>query len=143
MSELIIRIADFVKDYDEIFGIRDVVFIKGQDCPYDEEVDGLDSESEHFLAYMDEEVVGYCRLRMVGKKAKMERFAVYEKWRGEGIGKALVKHLLDLLEVRNVEVKFLNAQTRTKSFYQGLGFKEEGDLFWEAGIEHIAMYFEG
>ncbi len=142
MSELIIKPASFKEDHEEIFNIRNIVYIEGQDCPYDEEFDGYDDDSEHFLAYIDEKVVGYCRLRMVEKKAKLERFSVYEQWRGKGVGKALVKHLLKLLEERRIKVKYLNAQTRAKEFYEKLGFKERGELFFEAGIEHVAMYHE-
>ena len=142
MSELIIKPASFKEDHDEIFEIRNIVYIKGQNCPHDEEFDGFDDDSEHFLAYFGEKVAGYCRLRMVEKKAKLERFAVYEEWRGKGVGKALVKHLLKLLENRRIEDKYLNAQTRVKEFYEKLGFKERGELFMEAGIEHVAMYHE-
>ncbi len=137
-----IKRADFKENYKEIHDIRDAVYIVGQNCPYDEEFDGHDENSEHFLATVGESVVGYCRLRMVGRKAKMERFAVYERWRGKGVGRLLVKHLLALLEERKVADKYLHAQVRVKRFYQQLGFKERGGPFWEAGIEHVAMYHE-
>lgn len=134
--------ADFKENYKEIHDIRELVYIVGQNCPYDEEFDGYDESSEHFLARAGGTVVGYCRLRMVGRKAKMERFAVYEQWRGQGVGRLLVKHLLALLEERKIADKYLHAQVRVKRFYKQLGFKERGDLFWEAGIEHVAMYHE-
>ncbi len=138
-NELIIRSADFKDDYRAIFDIRDIVYIQEQNCPYDEEFDGFDDDSDHFLAYIDNRIVGYCRLRMIGRKAKMERFAVYKEWRGRGIGKALVIHLLSLCEEQGIKEKYLNAQTRVKGFYEKLGFKQKGELFFEAGIEHIAM----
>jgi len=141
MTNIIIRPADFKLDHQAIFAIRSTVFIEGQDCPYPEEFDGLDDQSEHFLAVLDDQVVGYCRLRMVEEKAKLERFAVYEAHRGQGIGEALVKFLLNTLENREVNETYLNAQIQLKGWYETLGFKARGSLFFEAGIEHIAMYY--
>ena len=143
MSELTIRAADFKEDFDEIYTIRDVVYIKGQDCPYDEEFDGNDKGSEHFLAYIGGEVVGYCRLRVLESKAKLERFAVYEQWRGRSIGDALVRHLLAVARERGIEQKYLYSQVSAKRFYEKLGFVARGELFMEAGIEHVHMYYDG
>lgn len=142
-SGVLIRAANFKTDYQAIFDVRNTVYIQGQNCPHDEEFDEYDEHSEHFLAYLGDTVVGYCRLRMVGKKAKFERFAVYETWRGKGFGKLLVDHLIELTNQRGISHKYLNAQTSVRTFYEDLGFEARGNLFWEAGIEHIAMDYVG
>jgi predicted GNAT family N-acyltransferase len=59
--------------------------------------------------------------------------------RGTGLGRLLV----DAIEQRETErwlaAAELHAQTHARSFYQQLGYAAYGDLFSEAGIEHISM----
>jgi predicted GNAT family N-acyltransferase len=59
--------------------------------------------------------------------------------RGTGLGRLLV----DAIEQREAERWLagveLHAQTHARSFYQQLGYAAYGDLFSEAGIEHISM----
>jgi predicted GNAT family N-acyltransferase len=38
-----------------------------------------------------------------------------------------------------MEIIYLNSQLQAKTFYEGLGFKEYGDVFLEANIEHVSM----
>ncbi len=138
---LVIRPADLKADHDRIYDIRNIVYIIGQDCPFDEEFDGFDEGAEHFLAYLDGAVAGYCRLRMLDGKAKLERFAVYEEYRGKGFGKQLVKFLLDLCLDRGYSDIYLNAQVRAQGFYEALGFTACGEHFMEAGIVHVKMEY--
>jgi predicted GNAT family N-acyltransferase len=59
--------------------------------------------------------------------------------RGTGLGRLLV----DAIEQREAErwlaAVELHAQTHARSFYQQLGYTAHGDLFSEAGTEHISM----
>ena len=56
--------------------------------------------------------------------------------RGTGIGKALMDRILaDNASVPAV----LNAQAEVEGFYAKLGFVPEGEVFQEAGIDHIRM----
>lgn len=141
MKDITIRPASFQDDYDEIFCIRDTVYVKSQNCPYDEEFDGFDEEAEHFLAYQGDEVVGYCRLRVVEGKAKHERYAVYEQFRGTGVGKQLVLFLIQYCKDKGYEKQYLNAQVVAQGFYEKLGFRARGNRFMEAGIVHTTMDF--
>ena len=45
----------------EAYKIREVVFIEEQECPVEEEFDGFDDDSTHFVAYQEGEPVGCCR----------------------------------------------------------------------------------
>ena len=76
-----------------VWDIRHEVFVIGQNCPKELEYE-FEEESIHFIAYYNNEPAGTARIRETENGYKLERFAVLEKFRGHGIGSALVKHLL-------------------------------------------------
>jgi len=109
--------------------------------PEDLELDGLDEECSHFVVYCEERVIATARLRSVSvSKRKLERVAVLRAFRGKGVGRALVGYLLSALD-QNVECVVVHAQISARSFWQKLGFHGEGELFQEAGIDHVEMSF--
>lgn len=132
-----IRKVNTPSEREQALAIRHEVFVIGQHCPPEEEYDGLDGECLHLLAVLDGQVVGTCRIRKTEKGIKLERFAVLEDARGNGVGKALVRECLEL--EKEAEYIYLHAQEHALEFYEALGFKMYGDRFWEAGIPHFAM----
>lgn len=126
----------------EAFKIREVVFIDEQACPPEEEFDGFDDESIHFIAYIDGEPVGTCRYRKTRKGLKLERFAVVKAQRGSGVGKRLVQTTLGHIEKQNLAkgtLIYLHAQVSAMPLYARYGFQKVGEKFEEVGIEHFEM----
>ncbi len=124
-------------DMDRALEIRREVFVREQGVPEGEEMDGLDAACRHYLARLDDEPVATARTRILtGGEAKIERVAVRARLRRLGIGRALMRRLIADLAPSPIA---LNAQLRSVGFYQGLGFKAEGDIFLDAGIVHIRM----
>lgn len=126
----------------QAFKIREVVFVIEQECPVDEEYDGLDEEATHFIAFMDGEPVGTCRYRTTGKGIKLERFAVLQEKRGTGVGKRLVQTALGHIEQQALAADtllYLHAQIAAMPLYARFGFEKVGEKFVEAGIEHYEM----
>lgn len=123
--------------------IRRRVFIEEQDCPEDEEFDGLDAESRHVLGWVGGEAVATARWREVpwpgGPAAKLERFAVLPEHRGRGHGRALVERLLADARAAGYAVFVLHAQAHLEPFYATFGFERRGARFVEAGIPHVRM----
>ena len=73
---------------------------------------------------------------------KLERFAVRKRYRGQGIGAALVQATLDDIEqAPNTagQKRYLHAQLPAMPLYARFGFEKEGDLFIECDIEHYTM----
>ncbi|MCB0396160.1 MAG: GNAT family N-acetyltransferase [Flavobacteriales bacterium] len=137
---LVIRSFDMTDDllWQEAMRIRELVFIQEQACPYEEEFDGLDHSSTHFLGYWNDVPVATSRLREVNGKVKLERFAVLSEVRGKGIGKSMVKESLALALTMNKPV-YLHAQTSVCSLYAQFGFQKTGAPFDEVGIQHYVM----
>jgi predicted GNAT family N-acyltransferase len=124
-------------DLDKVFAVRREVFVIEQDCPPELEWE-FEDESTHFLATVDGEAAGACRWRKTDKGYKLERFAVLQKFRGFGIGQALVKTVLADLP-KDAQYIYLHAQVQAVSLYKKFGFEQTGPEFEEAGIRHYKM----
>lgn len=141
MNNLKIRIVKNKKELNKVIEIRKNVFIEEQKVPLDLELDGLDSESEHVIAYLDDEPIGCARIR-TNKHAKLERIAIIEKHRGKGFGRQLTDFLINYCKQKDFDEIRLHSQTYVSDFYKKHGFKIIGKSFYEAGIEHMEMYMK-
>jgi predicted GNAT family N-acyltransferase len=121
--------------------VRRDVFIVGQGVSEAEEMDGRDDDAVHVVAYGPEgEPIGTARLRTPGADvAKIERVAVREEYRGEGIGARLMERIEDEAREQGCSVATLHAQTAVEEFYHLLGYETTSDEFEEAGIPHVEM----
>jgi predicted GNAT family N-acyltransferase len=139
----VIRVKKIETDQElqEAFKIREIVFIDEQECPPEEEFDGLDEESIHFIAYITGEPVGTSRYRTTDKGVKLERFAVLKEHRGKGVGKRLVQTAIGQIAAtfEAGTLLYMHAQLDAMPLYARYGFEKVGDKFVEAGIEHFLM----
>ncbi|MEM9553899.1 MAG: GNAT family N-acetyltransferase [Acidobacteriota bacterium] len=123
--------------------IRREVFCRGQNCPEDEEFDGLDRAARHLLLRVDGVPAATARWRLVESDgldwAKLERFAVLEQFRGLGLGRHLVAESVAQALAAGCERMVLHAQAHLCDFYAGFGFRAVGPAFEEAGIPHRRM----
>lgn len=154
-------------DFERCREIRRQVFVDEQRVDPALEFDGLDEGSDHFLAWMgegsDRVAVGTARLRPLGTSfeadasaspgkptesaispadrcvAKGERVAVLGEYRGQSIGRAIMKALEDRARFRGISRIVLYAQVAALPFYEDLGYRARGPIFIEAEIEHREM----
>ena len=119
--------------------LRHEVFCVEQGVPEHEELDGRDHEGIHLVAVGGGELLGTCRLLVIGRTAQFSRLAVRASSRRQGIATALLEQAET--ETRNAGAKrlVLHAQTYARLLYEGVGYRPRGSVFTEAGIEHIAM----
>lgn len=120
--------------------IRFAVFVKEQSVPIEEELDGMDEVSTHFLATVDGKPVGVARLMPSGQIGRM---AVLVDYRRHGIGAHLLRAAVKEALVHGHTEPFLHAQTHALRFYAANGFVAFGEIFLDAGIEHRAMRYVG
>jgi len=117
--------------------VRFTVFVDEQRVPPELELDEFDPVSLHALARDDSDrVLGTGRLLPDGHIGRM---AVLRHARGRGVGAALLQALLAAARARGDRSAVLNAQVHAVPFYRRFGFVEEGNVFDDAGIDHIAM----
>ena len=130
-------ICDYKSNIEDICAIRYEVFVGEQNVPEELEIDGLDHEAKHVLAYVDALPIGTRRILNDGH---IGRVAVLKNYRGLGIGKLIMKELIKWAEDMNLEKIWLSSQWHAHSFYLDLGFVCIGEIYKEAGIDHIKMY---
>ena len=130
-------ICDYESHAKDICAIRYEVFVEEQNVPEELEIDGLDNEAIHVLAFVDEVPIGTGRILSDGH---IGRIAVLEKHRGVGIGKLIMKELIKWAQEMSLEKVWLSSQWHAHSFYLDLGFVCVGEIYKEAGIDHIKMF---
>ena len=130
-------ICDYKSHTEDICSIRYEVFVDEQNVPEELEIDGLDNEAKHVLAFVDEVPIGTGRILSDGH---IGRLAVLKKYRGHGAGKLSMKELMKWAQDMNLENVWLSSQWHAHSFYLDLGFVCVGEIYEEAGIDHIKMF---
>ena len=84
-------ICDYKSHTEDICAIRYEVFVGEQNVPEELEIDGLDGEAKHVLAFVDDLPIGTGRILGDGH---IGRVAVLRDYRGLGIGKMIMKELI-------------------------------------------------
>ena len=115
--------------------VRGLVFIVEQNIDWAIEFDGLDPECILFTAYLDNQAVGAARLY----KNKVGRVATLKEYRKKGVATAIMNKIEEYALENNIPLLKLHAQLYIKEYYENLGYKAEGDIFYEADIPHIKM----
>lgn len=124
---------------EEIFRIRDEVFVDEQSLTDDARHDPDDAASIHYLATLSGAPVGTGRLTLYNREAQIAWVAVRAALRGSGIGNALMDAMLARGQASGGTYALLNAQTHAQPFYDRLGFEPVGGVFHMGGIAHVVM----
>ena len=134
---LTIRQCGFTEpDFAACFAIRLEVFVGEQNVPLAEESDAHDATALHFLALHNGRPAGTARALRLPDATKITRVAVLRRFRGLGIGEALMRHI----EAHVPAARFiLDAQLQALAFYARLGYHTEGEVFNDSGIPHRRM----
>lgn len=125
--------------------LRRVVFIEEQGVPEADELDDLDRACRHFLATPAQdsslqEALGTARLLFIGDDtAKAQRVAVLAAARRQGVGAALMFALEGEAARAGRSAMVLASQMSAVPFYERLGYQRYGDVFVDAGIDHVMM----
>lgn len=127
-------------DADALKAVRTAVFIEEQNIPESEEWDVDDLLADHALARTPAgEPIATGRLTGDGRIGRM---AVLKAWRGEGVGAAILRHLIERAAQRGLRHLKLHAQSYAIPFYASAGFVPTGAEFVECDIPHQTMVLD-
>lgn len=121
--------------------IRQKVFVEEQQVDPSEEYDEFEQTSRHVLLTHNGLGIGTARWRHTEKGVKLERFAVLKQYRGQGAGSVILNEVLKEAVLLQKTV-YLHAQLPAMNLYRRAGFKEQGELFYEAGLAHYKMVLD-
>ena len=130
--------------YVQSLKIRNTVFVKEQQIPLSLEIDKDEAYAVHFVLLLDDtDETAVSTLRVLpsanGEQALIQLVATLKPYRGQGYAHELMLHVLDFLQSQHFKLVELHAQLQAIPFYEKLGFESFGDIFLDAGIQHVAM----
>ncbi|HNY45882.1 MAG TPA: tRNA adenosine(34) deaminase TadA [Casimicrobium sp.] len=131
-----VKTATWPDDNATLKSIRFEVFVDEQKVPAESEVDEHDPRSIHAIAWADGVAAGCGRLLPDGHIGRM---AVRKPFRGQGVGAALLVHLIERARQRGDDQVVLSAQTHAIGFYEKLGFVVENGEYLDCDIPHRDM----
>jgi predicted GNAT family N-acyltransferase len=134
-----VRPARDQTEVDAALALRYEVFCVEQGVSLAEERDGLDDEALHLVVVDDGDVVGTCRLLLVGSEVKLGRMAVAPAHRGRGLAAELLVEADARARELHARRIALAAQLTAQPLYARAGYAPYGDVFLDAGIEHVMM----
>ena len=95
-----------------------------------------DNHGYHFGAFIDNELVGVVSLFQNGDDFQFRKFAVDESVQGKGIGKTMLKHLMNFAINENAKRLWCNARVSAIEFYLKYGFEHTRQLFTKNGFDY-------
>jgi len=138
-----LRVAVSEEDILKVMVVRGIVFIEEQKVDWEDEIDEFEKTATHFLGEVDGQPVAAGRLRNLKDGwVKVERIAVRPGWRGRGFAQEMVAFLMDFALAQGARKFKMHAQVYLEDFYREFGFRREGGVFVECGIDHILMIRE-
>jgi len=134
------RIAQSTEDLSKIMKLREDVFVIEQKVSTEEEYDEYDKTATHFGIFNEDKIIGCGRvISNSDGTAKIGRIAIDINYRKKGYGYELCTHLVQIAKDKGAKIIILHGQLTAVPLYTKVGFKEVGETFMEAGIEHIKM----
>lgn len=139
-----VKTIESLNEFVEAIRIRVDVFIKEQKCPPGWEPDQLDKSSKHFIALLNGEIVATARLgESQDLITKLERMAVKKEYRGKGVGKALLLHIIKFARQNGFKKIYAQAQVQAEPFYRKNGFITVSGAYdlYNLKIPHVDMEY--
>lgn len=135
-----LKLASTEHEREDAFTVRKAVFIEEQGVPVHIELDELDEEAVHFIAYDGNQPIAAGRIRDIGDGVgKVERVCVLPTYRGRHLGQKMMVMLEDHARDAGLSKIRLNAQNHAVPFYEKIGYIVTSPEFMDAGIPHRVM----
>jgi predicted GNAT family N-acyltransferase len=134
-----LSITSWAEAQNLVKSLRYQVFVIEQKVPEDMEWDEFDQIAWHAIVTADNQTIGTGRLIINDRIAKIGRMAVQSSRRNQGIGKSILKSLIQTAKEKGAQECILHAQTHAIAFYAKEDFEPHGPIFDEAGIPHVEM----
>ncbi len=130
------------RDFYAALALRQHVFVVEQKLNY-QDADWEDPYAMHMLGKINGELAVYARIFLPHKGEKdtrIGRIITAPAYRGEGYGDQLMHKIFELVEEKVGPCRIImSVQTNMQDFYKKYGFQPHGDIYLEAGTEHVRM----
>jgi len=134
------KLVETDAELERAFAVRRKVFVEEQGVDGDVEYDGRDTEALQLIVNQGGLTIATARVRFPKTgEAKIERMAVLQPHRGQGIGREILDSFEHEFKARRIQRVVLHAQYPVIAFYEACGYRVTGAPFIEAGIRHVKM----
>ncbi len=139
--ETSIRLVRTLEDYTQMAVVRAATYVAEQFCLYEEEFDGNDLCSTHFLGISDGDAAGCIRVRFFAGFAKIERLAVRSEYRKSRLAFQLVRAAVDHCKRKGYKTLYGHSRLDLVRFWSVFGFRVRDDRpgFDFADVRYIEM----
>jgi len=128
------------RDYEAEVELRSAILRRPLGLSFSADELAAEADSHHIGSYVDGHLVGCLVLTPLDvRRIQMRQVAVDERFKGRGIGRAMVKYSEDLARKLGFGEMVLHARETAVPFYEQLGYAKVGDPFTEITIPHRDM----
>lgn len=125
-----------------ILQLRNEVFVVEQQCIF-QDADGKDPFCFHVMGMEGDSLVAYTRLAPPAVSyagPAIGRVVTSPRARNKGLGRQLMEYSVDQCHTLFGPLPIrIGAQCYLEKFYTSLGFRPDGEIYLEDGIQHIEM----
>jgi ElaA protein len=125
-----------------ILQLRSEVFVVEQHCAF-LDADSKDHYCYHFCGWTEGSLAAYSRLvppAVTYKEMSIGRVVTSQKFRRGGYGRMLMQEsIATCYRLFGRQPIRIGAQLYLKQFYESFGFRQDGAVYDEDGIDHIHM----
>lgn len=98
-----------------------------------------DETAWHFGVFLNGELVSVASVFSDGDGARLRKFATLTECQGKGIGSALLRHVLTVVQEAGFTHFWCDARESASGFYQKFGLRTEGCVFYKGDVPYSRM----
>lgn len=140
MSYLIQEVAYNSPDYYQCLDLREKVLRIPLGLTLSESDTNKEDKQFHFAILEEGQVIACVVLKPTSHTAiQLRQMAVSQAFQGKGLGRDLVKFSENQIVKKGFLEIHMEARSHAVSFYQKLGYQQQGNPFDKLGMAHIRM----
>lgn len=98
-----------------------------------------DESARHYGAFVDGGLVAVASIFAEGRTARLRKFATAPAHQGQGIGSAMLAHILSGLREEGYAEFWCDARESALGFYARFGLRPEGERFFKSGVAYFRL----
>jgi GNAT superfamily N-acetyltransferase len=98
-----------------------------------------DANGQHFAVETDGQLVSVISLFVEGKLARFRKFATHPAFQRQGVGSALLTHVMDVAATQHAESIWCDARLEAVAFYGRWGMQQQGEVFYKGEVPYVRM----
>ncbi|MFM2480824.1 GNAT family N-acetyltransferase [Celerinatantimonas sp. YJH-8] len=98
-----------------------------------------DAQGIHWGVFLEDRLVCVASIYVERDEARLRKFATLPEFQRQGIGSALIRHIIEVLHQLPVSRLWCDARESACAFYQGLGFTRCSDCFYKSDVAYYQM----